>query len=209
MRFQLFDFKSNDIIENLNFDDEKLIELNKYPRNYLRFWEISQYAVILGKSNSEKKEVNVSNCSSDIPILKRCSGGGTVLLGPGCLCYSLFIETKKPYDSITSTNSIVMSKHCQAFKKINPNIFIKGFTDLCIGNKKFSGNAQRRMKNITLFHGTFLYNFDLKKISSKLHHPTKEPEYRLKRSHDDFVTNINTEPTTIKKLMIDEWIKNS
>lgn len=208
MRFQLFNFKSNNIIENLNFDDEKLIELNKFPQNYLRFWEISDYAIILGKSNSAEKEVNLTNCPSGIPIIKRCSGGGTVLLGPGCLCYSLFIETEKPYDSITATNSIVMSKNCQALKKINPNISVKGFTDLCIGNKKFSGNAQRRMKNVTLFHGTFLYDFDLTKISRTLHHPTKEPDYRIKRTHRDFITNINIKSSEIKKLLTDEWINH-
>mgnify|MGYP001382012355 CR=1 FL=1 len=206
MRFQLIDFKSNNITENLDFDDKKLIELNKYPQNYLRFWEVSHYAVILGKSNSAQKEVNLSNCSTDIPIIKRCSGGGTVLLGPGCLCYSLFIETKKPFHSITTTNSNVMSKNCQALKKINPNISVKGFTDLCIGNRKFSGNAQRRMKNITLFHGTFLYNFDLTQISKTLHHPTKEPDYRIKRKHRDFITNVNMKSSTIKKLITDEWI---
>ena len=208
MRFQLLNFKSTNITENLNFDDNKLVELNKSPQNYLRFWEISDYAIILGKSNSKQKEVNTANCSSNIPIIKRSSGGGTVLLGPGCLCYSLFIETKQPFNSITTTNSVVMSKNCQALKKINPNISIKGFTDLCLGNKKFSGNAQRRMKNITLFHGTFLYNFDLKQISKTLHHPTKEPDYRVKRTHRDFITNINLKSNTIKKLITDEWINN-
>src|SRR6185295_5909726 len=50
----------------------------------LRFWEPQQHFVVVGYSNRVEREVNVAACrESGIPILHRCSGGGTVLQGPG------------------------------------------------------------------------------------------------------------------------------
>ena len=41
-----------------------------------------------------------------------------------------------------------------------------------------------------LFHGTILYDFNLKEIENFLKHPPKEPGYRKSRTHLDFVRNI-------------------
>src|SRR2546425_10923455 len=59
----------------------------------LRFWESSQPAVVLGHSCAVEKEVIASRCSEDgVPILRRSSGGGAVVLGPGCLVYTLILS---------------------------------------------------------------------------------------------------------------------
>ena len=59
----------------------------------LRFWEPQKHFVVVGYSNRVESEVNVAACSElGIPILRRCSGGGTVLQGPGCLDYSLILR---------------------------------------------------------------------------------------------------------------------
>ena len=58
----------------------------------LRFWTSTQYFVVLGSSNNVRDEVDLDACRADgIPILRRHSGGGTVLQGPGCLNFSLIL----------------------------------------------------------------------------------------------------------------------
>ena len=58
----------------------------------IRFWEPAQYFVVVGYGNKLATEVNVPFCQlNTIPVLRRCSGGGTVLQGPGCLNYSLIL----------------------------------------------------------------------------------------------------------------------
>ncbi len=48
----------------------------------LRFWEPRQYFVVLGYPNKVSAEVNLDSCRTlGIPVLRRCSGGGTVLQG--------------------------------------------------------------------------------------------------------------------------------
>jgi lipoate-protein ligase A len=41
-----------------------------------------------------------------------------------------------------------------------------------VGNRKFSGNAQRRKRDFLIFHGTFLLNFDLQLIAKYLCRPS-------------------------------------
>src|SRR6476646_5803774 len=60
----------------------------------LRLWQWDQPAVILGSGGKLAEDVNESACAADgVPILRRSSGGGTVLLGPGCLCFSLVLPS--------------------------------------------------------------------------------------------------------------------
>ena len=186
------------IREHLEYDDNFLKTLtNNSPDIYIRFWELTSYAIILGRSNSKENEVKLKKTNT-IPIIKRASGGGTVLLGPGCLCYSLFIPTGfTPCSNISKTNSFIMNTLKDSLEPLNSNITIRGYIDLCINDIKFSGNAQRRTKDAILFHGTILYNFDLQMIEQTLKHPSKEPDYRKKRSHKEFLTNLSAKKTNL------------
>src|SRR5882672_8728147 len=79
----------------------------------VRFWESPQPFVVLGYANKVKEEVDLAVCRElRVPILRRCSGGGTVLQGPGCLNYALVlkIDEDSPLQSIAGTNSFVMRR---------------------------------------------------------------------------------------------------
>ena len=83
----------------------------------LRFWEPKNYFAVVGYGNRVETEVNVAACDKEgIPILRRCSGGGTVLQGPGCLNYSLIlkIEEHGPVVSITAANRFIMERNREA-----------------------------------------------------------------------------------------------
>jgi lipoate-protein ligase A len=90
-------------------------------------------------------------------------------------------------------------------QKSEVRVAIRGHTDLAIGEKKFSGNSQRRRKHFLLFHGTFLLNFDLALIGDLLRMPSKEPDYRENRKHADFLTNINASAEKVKAALAKEW----
>ncbi|RAP37722.1 lipoate--protein ligase family protein [Candidatus Marinamargulisbacteria bacterium SCGC AAA071-K20] len=179
--------------ENLKFEEDLLNYFDDSTQtvNLLRFWESPSYFVVLGSSNKSDSETFFEKCSEKkIPILKRCSGGGTVLQGPGCLNYALIHTIDEKTKDITKTNSFVMESLKKGFNTLGIDVSVKGFTDLTVKDKKFSGNAQKRKRNTFLFHGTILYDFNLTKISEFLKYPSKSPDYRLMRSHHDFVSNI-------------------
>lgn len=175
----------------------------------LRFWEPQDYFVVVGYANKIDVEVNRAACHElNIPIFRRCSGGGTVLQGPGCLNYTLILQINSTPElqTITGTNRYVMERQKAALEKaIAQPVDIKGHTDLALGDLKFSGNAQRRRKNFLIFHGTFLIDFDLALIEKLLSFPSKEPDYRLGRPHQSFLTNLNISAARIKTALQEVW----
>jgi len=66
--------------ENLAGDEALLDWCEEGPGDeILRFWEPRQHFVVLGYSNRTRAEVNLESCKNlGSPMLRRCSGGGTV-----------------------------------------------------------------------------------------------------------------------------------
>src|SRR5665213_387067 len=83
--------------ENIAFDEVLLSLAEKYGAGeYLHFWESSQIFVVLGKIGRAEIDVNTIHTQKDnIPVLRRSSGGGTVVQGPGCLNYTLVLSKQK------------------------------------------------------------------------------------------------------------------
>ncbi|MGA2280977.1 MAG: lipoate--protein ligase family protein [Verrucomicrobiota bacterium] len=178
----------------------------------LRFWEPCEHFVVVGYANRVATEVNVAACEArGIPVLRRCSGGGTVVQGPGCLNYTLVlrITADGPLHNIGVANQFIMRQNRAAIESAirNPQsaIAVRGHTDLAIRERKFSGNSQRRRKHFLLFHGTFLLNFDLAFVSELLPMPSKQPEYRESRPHDRFLTNLKVSADKVKVAMRQTW----
>ena len=195
--------------------DEALLDLceARSADEVLRFWESSTPFVVVGYGNHVDVEVNRSACEKDgVPILRRCSGGGAVVQGPGCLNYSLVLKIDPHLElaSITAANCHIMKRNAAVLSKLlGKNICVEGYTDLAVDGRKFSGNAQRRKRTHLLFHGTFLLeNFDLTLLSRYLKHPSREPEYRSTRSHGDFVARLSLNSLQVKSALREEWGAN-
>jgi len=191
--------------------DEALLEFCEETggSEILRIWEPTQYFVVVGYANKVELEVNAENCrAKQIPVLRRCSGGGAIVQGPGCLNYSLILNFTDNYllQTITRTNRFVMERHREMLQAHwGMTLKTEGHTDLASGALKFSGNAQRRRKNFLLFHGTFLLDFDISAIEQFLKMPSKQPNYRENRSHKDFLTNLNRKSEELKALLREGW----
>ena len=175
----------------------------------LRFWESRESFVVVGYANKVAAEVNVAACEArGIPVLRRCSGGGTVVQGPGCLNYTLVlrITADGPLHNIGIANQFIMRQNRAALKLVmNRPVAVRGHTDLTVGDRKFSGNSQRRRKRFLLFHGTFLLNFDLALVSKLLPMPSKQPDYREHRAHTEFLTNLNVAVDEVKAALRQAW----
>jgi lipoate-protein ligase A len=87
----------------------------------LRFWQAPSHFVVLGHSNCLEKEVFDTTCAAlDIPVLRRCSGGGTVLQGPGMLSYALILQMdgRPELNTVTQANRFIMSTNAHALAKL-------------------------------------------------------------------------------------------
>lgn len=191
--------------------DEALLESaeQKGGPGVLRFWEPLQYFVVLGYGKKAAAEANLEACHAEgVPILRRCSGGGTVLQGPGCLNYSLIlpISTDPALQSITGANCFIMERQRNALTKLLARpVSIEGHTDLALDGVKFSGNAQRRKRDWLLFHGTLLLDFDLERIERWLLPPPLQPAYRRQRSHKTFLTCLRVKAGAVQAALREVW----
>lgn len=176
----------------------------------LRFWESPAPFVVLGYANRVAEEVDLAACrEANVPILRRCSGGGTVLQGPGCLNYAVVLHIGEggPLHSITGTNDFVMQRNREALAAaLGKSVGVEGHTDLALGDVKFSGNAQRRHRHWLLFHGTFLLEgFDVTLMERCLRPPPRQPAYREQRSHREFVTKLPLSGEMVRAALRKVW----
>ena len=202
---RLLDFSARTPEENLALD-EALLDWAEEDGGAptLRFWESPLTFVALGYTNRANTEADVEECATrGIPILRRATGGGTVLQGPGCFNYALVdrIESGQALN-VGATNDAVMGRVRDALQPLlGGEVAIQGHTDLTWRGLKFSGNAQKRRSRFFLFHGTVLIDFDLELVARVLRAPSKEPAYRAKRSHREFITNVPTQRADVKSAL--------
>jgi lipoate---protein ligase len=201
--------------------DEALLDLSESGAEgeLLRFWQPAEPFVVLGYANHAAVEADLPACDArQISVLRRCTGGGTVLQGPGCLNYTLVLRLadSSPLQTITGANRFILQRHQTALQPLlHVPVEIHGHTDLALAIPnsspsssdllKFSGNAQRRKRNFLIFHGTFLLTFDLSLVEQLLPMPSNQPGYRQDRPHTRFLTNLNLAPDQIKHAVRAAW----
>src|ERR1700681_1273723 len=80
------------LAENLALDEALLLAAGAGGPEVLRVWEWPACAVVLGAGGRIADDVDEERCRIDhVPLARRASGGGTVLLGHGCLLYSVVL----------------------------------------------------------------------------------------------------------------------
>lgn len=185
----------------------------------LRIWEIGQPAVIVGRGSRVWQEVDVAACRrAGVPIRRRCSGGCAVVIGPGCLVYSLVLRGN-PLSlprAVADLHGKVLGKILAGFRQSGWDVVHVGTSDLALpiadGTglvlKKFSGNSIRCGREWLLYHGTMLYGFDCSLAGRFLKQPPRQPDYRQGRPHGEFLINIPLLRETLIDLLRDVWQAN-
>jgi lipoate-protein ligase A len=122
-------------------------------------------------------------------VIRRFSGGGTVVVDESTL-FVTFIVNHRDLPSVPAYPEPIhrwtADFYASAWK-------IPGFTwrenDYAIGDKKVGGNAQYIRKGRWLHHTSFLWDYR-PELMNLLLLPKKQPSYRLKRSHTEFLTPL-------------------
>jgi lipoate-protein ligase A len=78
----------------------------------------------------------------------------------------------------------------------------RGTSDLAIGELKFSGNSARCRREHLLYHGTLLYDFPLDLVERCLAMPPRMPDYRERRPHGRFITNLPLNVETLRRAVV-------
>lgn len=207
MRFLDFSFTRPE--ENLAFD-EILLEMAENGRGEetLRVWESGAPFVVLGVSQVLRQEVYEQNCLADrVAIMRRCSAGGCVLQGPGCLNYTLVLAHDQHPDikTIRGSYCYILDAVCAALADRGIVAKHKGVSDIAVRGRKISGNAQKRRRRHILHHGTFLYTLDTDRIAKYLREPAERPQYRGARDHKGFLAAVDLPSSEIKRALCEAF----
>lgn len=176
--------------------------------NRTRVWTCPEVAVVLGVSRDCQAEVDLDQCRArSVSVLRRASGGGTVVIGPGTLQYAIVVPHggRRPSDpEHPQTPSWTSEPTLDEVKRLGSRLAIEALTaagvrgtissdssgDLQVGDRKVAGVALRRVRGATLLHASLLLDADLEGIATLLRHPAREPAWRRGRSHGEFLANL-------------------
>jgi lipoate-protein ligase A len=181
--------------ENVALDEALLVEAEERGGpSLLRVWELDHLAVVLGASCRLSENVRLEACRADgVEVARRSSGGGTVVIGPGALNFSVLLPTDAEDDlkNVDTAQRYVLARTLEALKREGvPTAEMLGSGDLTLEGRKFSGSAQRRLRRHVLIHASILYDFPLEAIARYTLMPPRQPNYREDRPHAQFVTNL-------------------
>ncbi len=200
---------------NVTLDEELLrkAEAGEMDGETLRLWESPVPVVVLGRSSPDR-EIHEDACRRDgVAVVRRVSGGATVLAGPGCLMYALVLDRRRRPElrGVDAAHRFVLERMVAALAPLVPGVVRAGTSDLALAAgpgeppRKFSGNSLRVKRSHLLYHGTILYDFALERVGRWLAAPVREPKYRGGRDHASFLTNFPATRAAIEASLIDAW----
>jgi len=146
--------------------------------------------------NTEAPEAVVMGISGDptllvhpdrlhYPLIRRYSGGGTVLIDPHTILVTFICNTAD-----TGVAPYPAEVHAWALSQLQPHLPITlRENDYVIGPNKVGGNAQYLAKGRWVHHTSLLWDFDPHKMEV-LKLPPKQPSYREQRPHTSFLTTL-------------------
>lgn len=157
-----------------------------------RFFETLRTAVVLSSSNKSAVETHEERCRErGIPILRRKGGGGTVLLGPGCVVLTLAFHARDLFSNQRYFHRVnelwieALGARCGI-----GGLATRGVSDIAHGDRKIVGTSVFRRKHLFVYQGSLLVDPDFNALGSVLAHPSKEPDYREGRDHRSFLVSL-------------------
>lgn len=202
-----------------NYPIFKQLQLEEYlfrasERDYLLLNQGSCDAIVLGRTNQVEQLVDQDAAfDKKIPIIRRYSAGGTVLVDSGTLFMSLILSKKTLLDHFPhffEDKEVYPNQLAQwHFELIQPifqgHPIALNEQDLCLASKKIAGQAQALARKRVVHHSTFLMHYDLEKMQL-LKLPKKQPKYRHQRSHEAFICSLEKEIGLSASSMIEKTL---
>lgn len=158
-------------------------------RNWCLLNEGTPPAIVMGISGKVEELIDPFRLKEKaLPIIRRFSGGGTVVVDENTF-FSTLIFNQEDAEIPCCSKKILnwtQSLYHPVFEDLDFQI---KENDYALGNKKFGGNAQYIRRGRWLHHSSLLWDYDPEKMNYLLL-PPKIPAYRNKRDHGEFLCTL-------------------
>ncbi len=141
-------------------------------------------------------EVDVDFCNSrGIPIVRRCLGGGTVLLDKNQLFYQVIVGRDNPKIplGVRGLFETLLRPVVYAFQNFGIPAEYKPINDIEVDGKKISGNGAGLVEKANVLTGNMIFDFDYDTMVSCFKIPSEKFKDKLATSLRERVTTIKRE----------------
>lgn len=163
--------------------------------DWLRVFEPKQIRIVIGRGQDVEREVHCDQArKSEVPIHRRVSGGGAVVLAPGMVVVAARLKastlgTDCYFGWINDALAPAVEKIC------GQRPACRGFGDLVFAKPdgkhlKICGASLRQNSRLAMYLGVLMVEDAVPLMQQFLAAPSREPDYRGGRSHADFCTNL-------------------
>ena len=177
-------------LTNIPIYDQLLLEeqlLRADTRNFCLINTGSPPAIVMGISGKAEGLIHLDQLPPSIPILRRFSGGGTVIVDENTV-FITFICNKADH-SFPAYPEPILRWAQSVLAPPTPELKLRE-NDFVMGERKCGGNALYIKKDRWLIHTSFLWDYDSTRMNL-LKHPAKTPQYREGRSHEEFICRLS------------------
>ena len=195
-------------IQNDNKDAAFHFSVEELFTRYLRIdepvlmiWQTGK-TVMLGNNQIASAEVDINLANiSDIPVIRRSSGGGAIYTDPGTVLYTMIEPvTKEPQIHREELSLKIIG----SLAVMGVSAVREGRNDILIEGKKISGFAQYTSGKHICTHGSLLFDTDLDMLAGIL---LPQPEKLLPKG----IASIRSRVTNIRPYLqndcsVDEFV---
>lgn len=184
--FSLLHLRGVPILQQLQIE-EALLRADE--RNWCIINSNVAPAIVMGLSAKPEEMIHLDLAQRDkIPLIKRFSGGGTVVVDENTLFMTFICQTEGLQVDPTPHAIMRWSENFYAPLFAHPRFQLRE-NDYVLGDHKFGGNAQYIRKGRWLHHTSFLWDYHPSKMEY-LRMPKKRPCYRAERAHSNFLCTL-------------------
>ena len=176
---------STDVYYNFALEYYFTVE-KRLPDTVFLFWRTTP-TLMVGKYQNVLEEINKPYADAHgIRLVRRMSGGGTIYTDLGGWQFT-FIQHKE-------AGEIEFGRYIApiigALGELGVQAAFNGRNDLTIGGRKFSGNAQYRLGDCIVHHGSLLFDTDIRQMVASTTVDSYKITSKSIKSVRDRVTNI-------------------
>lgn len=168
--------------------EEALLRAN--ARNWCILNQGSPPAIVMGISGQIQQLIQQEKLKqAPLPLIRRFSGGGTVIIDENTLFVTLICQTEALL--VTPFPRPLMQWTAEEmYRPLFTNLpFQLQENDYALNERKWGGNAQSIIKGRWLHHSSLLWDY-CPNYMDYLLMPPKTPTYRQARSHCDFLCRL-------------------
>jgi lipoate---protein ligase len=180
-------------IRPYDLPDEQLMQVSEERGRCLVFAP-PETVVVIGKGSDPARELVGERIEADhVPVLRRASGGCSVVLSPEMIVasFALYGENqRRSPEYFRLFNGLIM----EALNQLGVDgLEHSGTSDIALKGRKIAGTAIYRNRQLVFHHAIINSGGDTGLMERYLRIPPRLPEYRRGRSHREFVTSLKAE----------------